>query len=304
MLDAAQTSDEDAASAPQDDPLALGMTQMVQCQSQARTESPSTPEAIGNNHLAMSGSSDELLELVLVSTQPSRRGGQMGDASLIGIDPGHGDFPTASGSGAAADRLAVSHLGQESATSANLSFSELIRHGQEDSAPQAPDSAETAAVARSADGIAVPQMPARDTGLTPEVLSRTINLPVQHPRWATAVSTEIRWFAEQGIQSAKLEVTPEHLGPVQVRLSISDNQVTVNFAAPSAETRMALEQSLPRLREMLAGAGLSLGEAQVQQQMRHGSQNPSGFRGHAAEEDVLDAPALISTRLGLVDEYA
>jgi flagellar hook-length control protein FliK len=139
---------------------------------------------------------------------------------------------------------------------------------------------------------------------TTEVSPRTISVPVQHPRWAEAVSSEIRWFAEQGVQNATLRLTPEHLGPVEVRLSLSDSQVTVNFAAASAETRAALELSLPRLREMLAGAGLSLGEAQVQQQMRQGSQNPLNRGGPEADSDLRDSLAAVPMRLGLVDEYA
>ena len=56
------------------------------------------------------------------------------------------------------------------------------------------------------------------------------------------------------IQSATLRLSPEHLGPVEVRIDLHDSQINVNFIAAHAETRVALEQSVPRLRAMLAPA--------------------------------------------------
>jgi flagellar hook-length control protein FliK len=135
-------------------------------------------------------------------------------------------------------------------------------------------------------------------------VERTINVPVQHPAWTEAVSGQIRWFAEQGVQRATLHLTPEHLGPVEVSLRLDKGQLDVNFSAASPETRVALEQSLPQLRDMLGGAGLSLGQAQVQQQMRQGSQNTFQPDRLAADRDVGESLARVPLRLGLVDEYA
>jgi flagellar hook-length control protein FliK len=118
------------------------------------------------------------------------------------------------------------------------------------------------------------------------------------------VASEVRWFAEQGVQNATLKLTPEHLGPVEVHLALSDGQVNVNFSASHSDTRQALEQSLPQLRDMLAGAGLSLGQAHVQQQMRQGSQNSFSPGGASADNGLHEPSATIPMRLGLVDEYA
>ena len=80
--------------------------------------------------------------------------------------------------------------------------------------------------------------------------------------------------------------------------------VTLTFSAAHSDTRAALEQALPQLRDGFANAGLTLGQATVQQQMRQPSQNDTG----APKSDVVAADDVIGkseTRrvLSLVDEY-
>jgi hypothetical protein len=58
------------------------------------------------------------------------------------------------------------------------------------------------------------------------------------------------------------------------------------------------------LREAFAGAGLTLGEASVQQQMRRESQNPGSVRrspGPDADDPVMTAGN--ARAIGLIDEY-
>lgn len=134
---------------------------------------------------------------------------------------------------------------------------------------------------------------------------RTVSVPVHDHHWSQAIAAQILVLADHRIESATLRLTPEHLGPVDVRIDIEDSQVNVNFGAAHSDTRAALELALPRLREVLAGAGLTLGEASVQQHMRRGSQNRS--EGARAGADAADqsALAMISVRRmpGVIDEY-
>jgi flagellar hook-length control protein FliK len=82
-------------------------------------------------------------------------------------------------------------------------------------------------------------------------VTRTVAVPVHDPRWPEAVATQIRWAVADGVQSATLKLVPEHLGPVELRIELKDNQVNVNFGANQADTRQTLQDSLPRLREVL-----------------------------------------------------
>lgn len=121
---------------------------------------------------------------------------------------------------------------------------------------------------------------------------------------------KVTWMANQGLQSASLQLSPEHLGPVDVRISVQDGSATVSFNAMHADTRAALEQALPRLREMFATHGLTLTDASVSQQSpRDQAQkqtlaaiSPSGRVSDESNSATLAAVA--SARLGLVDTYA
>ena len=53
------------------------------------------------------------------------------------------------------------------------------------------------------------------------------------------------------------------LGPLRIQLEIDDGVANVSFQSQHPLTRDALEQAMPRLRELLAENGLSLGQADV-----------------------------------------
>ena len=116
----------------------------------------------------------------------------------------------------------------------------------------------------------------------------------------------MHWLASNDVQSATLELSPEHLGPVEVHIDVQSSQVNVTFSAAHAETRGALEQTVPRLRELFAGGGLTLGQTNVQQEPRSGSHRRRDRRSQRARRRKLSSRSQspIGQRLGLVDEYA
>jgi flagellar hook-length control protein FliK len=134
----------------------------------------------------------------------------------------------------------------------------------------------------------------------------TIAVPVGSDGWPRAVAAQLHWFVSNGVQSATLRLMPEHLGPIDVHVDVQQSQVNVNFNAAHADTRAALEQTVPRLRELLAGGGLTLGQANVQQQSQPRAQAPSSAaRAALAAGQSTDPVAAAAPRLlGLLDEYA
>ena len=64
-------------------------------------------------------------------------------------------------------------------------------------------------------------------------------------------------------ERAELRLHPAELGPVNVRIEMNADQASVQIVAASPETRTALEQSLPQLRDLLASQGITLGQATV-----------------------------------------
>ena len=137
-------------------------------------------------------------------------------------------------------------------------------------------------------------------------VERTIAIPVSDRNWSSAVAAQVQWQVNSNVQSATLQLSPDHLGPLEVRIDVQSSQVNVSFSANHADTRLALEQSVPRLREILANGGLTLGQASVQQEARSGSQfTPPVSRPTSSESQNVDPIAVSSTRtIGLIDEYA
>ena len=116
-------------------------------------------------------------------------------------------------------------------------------------------------------------------------------------------------MVDRGEQVASLRLSPENLGPVEVRIAVREGETSVWFAAAHADTRAALEQSLPRLREMLGASGLSLADASVFSQTPRDPQRgfTSAALARAAQESGADPAGGIVmqvSRPGLVDLYA
>jgi flagellar hook-length control protein FliK len=104
-------------------------------------------------------------------------------------------------------------------------------------------------------------------------------------------------------------MTPENMGPVEVRISVQDGSASVAFNAAHADTRAALEQALPRLREMFSTQGLNLSDASVSQQFSRGQPQKQaigaiGSVGSVSDETTSSVVSVASARLGLVDTYA
>ena len=138
------------------------------------------------------------------------------------------------------------------------------------------------------------------------MVEATIPVPVSAAGWPHAVAAQLHWFVNNDVQSATLRLSPDHLGPVEVHIDVQQSQVNVNFSAANAETRAALEQTVPRLREIFAGGGLTLGQTNVQADPRSGSQPTAPpARTAVAHAQTVEPVAVAATRaLGLVDEYA
>jgi flagellar hook-length control protein FliK len=173
----------------------------------------------------------------------------------------------------------------------------------------------TSGTTESSKTVDVPQMPAlpitqADTRQQPSAVAdaqtKPMHTPVGTQAWADELGNRVTFLATQGHQTASLKLTPEHLGPLEVRISIRDDQASVWFGAAHADTRAAIEHALPKLREQFASQGLSLTDAGVfREPPRDNSRRAPSGNGVGA---LQDAPAestlaVVVRRWGLVDAY-
>ncbi len=142
-----------------------------------------------------------------------------------------------------------------------------------------------------------------------------VNIPVGKPGWSKGVMAKVMWMSSQRISSAEIALDPPELGPLQVRLSAQHDQASVVFSSQHAGVREALDQGLPRLRELFENQGLDLVDVNVADQQQSTKQFGDDSAESGAESsaqaksgevgDSHEQPAAsLSTRvIGLVDDY-
>jgi flagellar hook-length control protein FliK len=124
--------------------------------------------------------------------------------------------------------------------------------------------------------------------------SYPVTVPVRDPRFADAFAERITWLLREGLQVAELTLHPHELGPIRIELALDGDAATLGVVAAHADTRGAIEQALPRLRELLAQQGVQLGGSTVdsgaQHRARDGERAPAR-RGAAGDEAVTPVGA-------------
>ncbi len=82
----------------------------------------------------------------------------------------------------------------------------------------------------------------------------------------TQISDQIEWMAQQGRNTLRLQLTPENLGKIDIRLVHNSQGVGVTVWTEQAETGRLLETQLNQLRDTLQNAGIQLSHLNVGQQ--------------------------------------
>ena len=147
-----------------------------------------------------------------------------------------------------------------------------------------------------------------DTG---KAASTGIQTLLTNREWAGEVGQRLLMMVSSKIKSAEIHLNPKELGPMEVRIRMHEDKAHVVFTSQVAQTREALEQAVPRLREMLDQNGVTLGNVNVQDhgaQHSHQRQQPDqhaggDVRGRQVADDTDVAP-VIRRDLSLVDFYA
>lgn len=139
--------------------------------------------------------------------------------------------------------------------------------------------------------------------------------------WTQELGDKMVWMAGKQGHTSELILNPPSLGTVEVRLHVNGTDAGAQFFSANADVRNAIEAAMPKLREMLAGAGIALGEAMVSNQsfsqreaFRQQSQKAGQGGGGGNGDDPVSgvsvggasmAPLAAGARgAGLLDYYA
>ena len=127
---------------------------------------------------------------------------------------------------------------------------------------------------------------------------------------SASMATHLRVMKSGGASEARLHLNPAELGRLSIQIATQDSEVKVSFVVESQQARQVIESAMPRLRELLDGAGLDLAESGVDErhQNTRDSDGPWG-----SDNDEFDSISSDPTQLvlavtvdpnRLVDAYA
>lgn len=142
--------------------------------------------------------------------------------------------------------------------------------------------------------------------------------------WSEAVVDRVMWLSSQNLKSAEIQLDPQELGRLEVRIHVNQDQTQVTFASPNAGVRDALEGQMHRLRDMFNQQGMTQLDVNVSDQSlarswqgqqggegerRGGGNGNGGLLGGSGDDDTLAGvselrPAAAGVARGLVDYYA
>ena len=172
-----------------------------------------------------------------------------------------------------------------------------------------------AEVTPRADGQSVPVSQAGSQPQAPTLPTTALAVPLRQAGWDQALGEQVQWLVGNKLQGAQIRLNPAHLGPLEVRIQVQNDQAHISFTAQHGAVREALEAALPRLREMLAESGLQLNNVTVSdqslaEQRRQGGQLPfaqaaAGQVDGAVEEEPLQTLVTpLREGAGTIDYFA
>lgn len=242
--------------------------------------------------------------------RPSSPAGAVGQTNPQGFNPVGGanvrSATTASAAmaamaGAAESAVSAGQLTALNPDSATESFRETFREAGQGSA--------VAAWGQPGDGKSAPLTPnAVAQGAAPQGAGQfNLRGGLGQPEWHNAIAERIAVMATKNLTSAEIQLDPPELGQLLVRVTLNQEQVSVNFASQNAAVREALDQTAYRLRDMFEGEGLNLVDVDVSDQSFQGRQQGSaaGSQGTAGEpaEGDLGEPTVVKLGQGLIDQF-
>lgn len=125
-------------------------------------------------------------------------------------------------------------------------------------------------------------------------------------RFSSNLAMRIQWVFQQAISSAEILMDPPELGPMSVKLSNNNGETNILFQVSNSTTKDTIEENLAKLKELLAEQGISLGDAQVEQQQKNDkneNQNEPISADSSFDSEQQNEQQNVQVQQGLLDTY-
>ncbi len=158
-------------------------------------------------------------------------------------------------------------------------------NGEEAPAQQVSQVTETA-VKQTAetDGMPMQSSPVPNRQVSPSEKGNFLSLerPLGGQGWAEELGERLLWMQNKSVHVAELRLNPAHLGPVEVKIQVNQEETLVHFTAQHAPAREAIDAALPRLREMFNAQQLSLAQVEVSSHNGSDQKQPHQEQHHSS----------------------
>ncbi|WP_337881116.1 flagellar hook-length control protein FliK [Rheinheimera sp.] len=147
-----------------------------------------------------------------------------------------------------------------------------------------------------------------------DLLGQKLNL-IQ-PEASAQLKEQVMLMVRDKVQTAEIRLDPAELGSMQVKISMQQDQMSVQFVVQNGQTRDLMEQQMPRLRDLLQQQGIELSQGSVQQDSSSGRQASDGSgqgqngrsatagHGLGGEDDLTAVQVQVAVSDRVVDYYA
>ena len=119
--------------------------------------------------------------------------------------------------------------------------------------------------------------------LDTSVTQSPLQLSQNQTEVAEALTEKVNIMLSKNLKQIDIRLDPPELGRMQIKLSMNQDQASVQFTVANQNVREMVEQSMPRLREMMNQQGLQLSQSSVQQQDADGRQAFSESHGQQGQ---------------------
>ncbi len=130
-----------------------------------------------------------------------------------------------------------------------------------------------------------------------------LNSRVGTPAWNQSVGQKIVWMVAGGEQTAELTLNPPDLGPMQIVLSVNNDQANATFISAHPDVRDALESAMPKLRQMMNDAGVQLSGFSVKSESSNPGAQFAGDRSSSRSKNN-ETETVTGTGTGAVSSTA
>jgi flagellar hook-length control protein FliK len=104
--------------------------------------------------------------------------------------------------------------------------------------------------------------PTGDAGLGGTLLHNA-PLSLHASTWPDDLGGRVMWLLDHKASTADLRLDPPELGSMRIRIALDNDATKVHFAVQTAVARDAVENAMPRLRELFQQAGINLQNVDV-----------------------------------------